>query len=127
MGAIDKRREYTIAKTAELQALLTDSQALIGSVASVCITGSFGRLEASQYSDLDLFIIGRNRKPDSAIDTNTDILESELTHLDEICVKADLIHASRSSDIKDFDADGRYLVHYSTSQLVGMLGTPEDD
>lgn len=127
MGAIDQRRKYTVEKTDEIRRLLSESEALVGEVACVCVTGSYGRLEASRYSDLDLFIVGRNKKTDGTTQGHVRILESELTRLNEICVKADLIATARSIGINDFDADGRYLVHYSVSQLVGMLGRPEDD
>lgn len=127
MGAIDQRRNYTVEKTDEIKRLLGESAGLIGDIACVCVTGSYGRLEASRHSDLDLFIVGKNKKIDDATKSHSRTLESELSRLNEICVKADLIAAARSIGVHDFDADGRYLVHYSVSQLVGMLGRPEDD
>ena len=50
-----------------------------------------------------------------------------LTNLDEICLKAELIHAVRELKFPEFSGDGEYLEHYSVKQLVSSLGTPEDD
>ena len=80
------------------------------------MTGSFGRRETSQYSDLDLFIAGygTSEKPD-------------LSRLDEILVKADLIEATRERGIPEFSGDGAYLKHYTVAELLQSLGTPHDD
>lgn len=86
-------------------------------------TGSFGRGEASRHSDLDLFIVGkRNGKVGSEGKEG-----SLLRRLDEICIKADLIEATRAMKIQEFSGDGRYLTHYSVHELTKTLGTPEDD
>jgi len=64
----------------------------------VYATGSFGRDEASKYSDLDLFIVGRS-----------DGCTRALSKLEEICVKADLIEATQALEIPDFSGDVEYL------------------
>jgi hypothetical protein len=69
---------------------------------------------------LDLFIVGREVDVEGKS-------KRALSHLDEICVKAELIGATRSANIPDFSGDGEYLDHYTIEQLVGGLGTPEDD
>jgi predicted nucleotidyltransferase len=73
----------------------------IGQKACVYATGSFGRGEASKFSDLDLFIVGRGAKN-----------SRELSRLTEICVTADLINVTRQLGIPEFSGDGEYLVHY---------------
>ena len=91
--------------------------------ACVYMTGSFGRGEASKYSDLDLFIVGRgNGKP-----TRDGKPGSELSRLDEICIKADLIEVTRELGIQEFSGDGQWLVHYSVDELIQSLGTQDDD
>lgn len=50
-----------------------------------------------------------------------------LKRLDEICIKADLIEATRELKIPEFSGDGRYLTHYSVHEFTKTLGTPEDD
>jgi hypothetical protein len=75
------------------------------------------------HSDLDLFIVG---KRDGKV--GPDGKEgSLLKRLDEICIEADLIEATRQLRIPDFSGDGRYLVHYSVHDFTKTLGTPEDD
>jgi len=81
------------------------------------MTGSFGRCEASSYSDLDLFILGKSNGGNKSL----------LSRLDGICIMADLIRTNRELKIPEFSGDGRYLVHYSAYDLVTTLGEPEDD
>lgn len=122
MVEISNRRSFTLRKTGELLSHLDAAQRLITGKACVYATGSYGRLEASGSSDLDLFIVGDVSDGDQKASGN-----SLLSHLDEICIKSDLIKATRSVDIKDFDGDGRYLVHYPVSKLTSTLGKSDDD
>lgn len=124
MGQIAERRAYTESRTQELQAALGNAQALLGDKACVYATGSFGRLEASRESDLDLFIVG---KAVPSIADEDKINASQLRRLDEICVKAELIQATRDLEFPDFDGDGKYLAHYSVDELTKTLGKPDDD
>jgi hypothetical protein len=72
---------------------------------------------------LDLFIVGkRDGKP-----ARSGKEGSLLKPLDEICVKADLIEATRELGIPEFSGEGRYLTHYSVHDFTKTLGTPEDD
>ena len=56
MGELDNRREQTERRIIELRAELKDAERLAAGNACVYATGSFGRGEASDFSDLDLFI-----------------------------------------------------------------------
>lgn len=124
MEELENRRADTKKRIAELQDKLKESAEFVAGKACVYATGSFGRREASRYSDLDLFIVGKEEEdPSRGAEAN----KSLLIRLDEICVKADLIKAARQLGIPDFDGDGRYLVHYSVSDFTKTLGTPEDD
>jgi len=117
MGKIlDQRRAETAERIKNLRHELKDAQALCGDRACVYVTGSFGRRETSSHSDLDLFIAGKS-----------DLDRPELSGLDEILIKADLIEATRKLGIRDFSGDGEYLKHYTIRELVDTLGTPEDD
>jgi Nucleotidyltransferase domain len=100
-----------------LQERLRTAEAIVEAKACVYATGSFGRLEASQHSDLDLFIVGKKDGKRGSL----------LKRLDEICLKADLIEVTRELKIPEFSGDGRYLVHYPVHELIKTLGTPEDD
>jgi len=116
MGELLDRRRSTDKRIERLRNQLRQAEKLALGKACVYMTGSFGRGEASQYSDLDIFIAGK--------DTNGIRV---LKRLDEILLKADLIEATRKLNIPDFSGDGEYLQHYSVGQLVKTLGTPEDD
>jgi hypothetical protein len=106
-----------------LAANLSQAASILENKACVYATGSFGRLEASSHSDLDLFIVGLSRDDQDSGQKK----ESRLSRLDEIVVKADLIQAVRNLSIPDFDGDGRYLIHYSVSALTETLGRADDD
>lgn len=123
MREIDRRQAETDQRIRELRAQLSNAELLMSGKACAYATGSFGRREASQYSDLDLFMVGRRN---GHIDSSG-FEGSQLKRLDEICIKADLIGATRTLGIPDFDGDGRYLIHYSVHELTKTLGTPEDD
>lgn len=113
---LDRRRQETGRRLDQLRALLRETEKLCRNKASIYVTGSFGRGEASAYSDLDLFVAGGNRGR-----------KRLLARLDEIRVKAHLIEATRELGIPDFSGDGEYLRHYTVKELVGTLGKPQDD
>ncbi len=120
---IAKRREETAKRLEALGAKLGEAANVAKDRACVYLTGSFGRGEASSHSDLDLFIAGRTTDPLPGQDQR----RRALSRLNEICVKADLIDATRSMGISEFSGDGEYLVHYTVDQLVKTLGHPNDD
>lgn len=123
VGQISDRRSYTEQTVQTLREKLKEAEAIADGKACVYATGSFGRCEASKYSDLDLFIVG---KRDGKL--GRDGKEgSQLKRLDEICIKADLIDVARSLEFPDFSDDGRWLTHYSTHEFTKTLGTPQDD
>lgn len=122
---LNARRSESAERFRSLQASLTTAKELIVGKACIYATGSFGRAEASQHSDLDLFIVGCD---DTAKEPDKDGFPvSQLTNLDEIRVKADLIVTAKELNFPAFSRDGRYLNHYSLSRLVKTLGRPEDD
>lgn len=113
------RKKYSLAKIEELQTTLGEASKLLGDGSSVCMTGSFGRLEAGPHSDLDLFIVSNSGYAHSS--------ELTLSNLDATLVKADLIRAVQRTNLKKFDGDGKYVVHHPSSALIGNLGGAEDD
>ncbi|MGH9742330.1 MAG: nucleotidyltransferase domain-containing protein [Candidatus Acidiferrum sp.] len=123
MSELAERRTRTADRIVELRARLKRAASLASGKACVFATGSFGRQEAGPHSDLDLFILGkRDGNPGTG-----GIEGSRLKRLDEICIKADLIEATRELNIQEFSGDGRYLTHYSVHEFTKTLGTPEDD
>jgi predicted nucleotidyltransferase len=117
VGELADRKLDTVARILKLREQLEEAESIAKTKACVYATGSFGRLEASPHSDLDLFIVGKSD------DNGVNLLK----RLDEICIKADLIEVTRKLDIPEFSGDGRYLVNYSVSELTRTLGTPKDD
>lgn len=110
------RRKQTTERLDELKSHLPETEAYCRGKACIYATGSYGRGESSQFSDLDLFIVGKESEGKRA-----------LGKLDEICMKADLIEATREMKIQEFSGEGQYLVHYSQRELIEALGKPEDD
>lgn len=117
---IEERRAEADHRLSTLKEHLNDATGRIAGKACVYLTGSFARGEATQHSDLDLFIVGRSEKGDGKT-------KRALSRLDEICVKADLITMTRKALVPEFSGDGEYLVHYTIEDLVGALGGPDDD
>lgn len=120
---VDKRRAETKDRLQALREKLGNAAKVARDRACVYVTGSFGRGEASSFSDLDLFIAGRTADPLDGQDQR----RRALSRLDEICVKAELIDATREMKFPEFSGDGEYLVHYTVEQLVKTLGHPNDD
>jgi predicted nucleotidyltransferase len=120
---LSERRAQTAARIEQLRGELKAAEGLAAGKACVYATGSFGRGEASGYSDLDLFIVGKRDGKPGADGKEKSLLK----RLDEICIKADLIEVTRRLGIPEFSGDGRYLVHYSVHEFTKTLGTPEDD
>jgi len=85
---------------------------------NLCVyaTGSFGRLEASLHSDLDLFLF-HNGVHDG----------TRISNIQIVLIKAAIITSCKTLGLPDFDADGQFLdVHYLDNVLT-HLGGPEDD
>ena len=121
MGKIlEDRQTATTHRFEEMRGRLTAAEDRCAGKACVYATGSFGRGEASRFSDLDLFIVGNSTNRNGQD-------ERALSRLDEICVKADLIQVTRELKIPEFSGDGEYLEHYTTQELVKSLGMPYDD
>lgn len=127
MSGIDQRKEYTEQRSTKFVAHLTSADNIVADHTSVIATGSYGRLEASEHSDLDLVIVSK-QKIDTLLSKQDDYPpKSSLSGIDEICLKADLIAAARAIGITKFDADGKFLSHYPIFALTGNIGTSDDD
>ncbi|WP_136653066.1 nucleotidyltransferase domain-containing protein [Paracoccus aeridis] len=86
----------------------------------ICIytTGSFGRGDASSFSDLDVFIVSLEENVTG---------RRLLSGLEEIELLASIVHTNRELRLPNLDGDGNYLrVHSLSDYLVG-LGKPDDD
>jgi hypothetical protein len=128
MSELARRRKYSLDTIVKLRSKFIGAGKFAANKACVYATGSFGRCEASEHSDLDLFIAGRSEKLLRADGSGEDFgRKNLLNHLDEICVQAELIQASRSFGFPEFSGDGRYLDHHSIYEFTSTLGTEKDD
>ena len=86
--------------------------------ADLCIyvTGSFGRLEASEHSDLDLFFI-----------RDDDEDEGQMSRIDKTLMDASLITKCREMGFPEFSGDAEYLEFHHLQQITKNLGGPRDD
>ena len=122
MDELERRRRYTKDTLEQLREKMANAPHYLASNACICVIGSFGRGEASQFSDADAFIVGKSEPVGG-----TGGSRSLLRPLDAICVKAEMVKAVRQLGIRDFDGDGRYLISHHVNELIETLGTPNDD
>jgi predicted nucleotidyltransferase len=123
LDELSDRRSQTKARLKVLREKLKSAEGIAAGKACVYATGSFGRGEASAHSDLDLFIVGKKNGKHGPDGKEGSLLSG----LDDILIKAELIHVTRELGIPEFSGDGRCLVHYSVHDFTKTLGTPEDD
>jgi len=117
---IEDRRAYSDQRFGELIDALANAAKTCEAKACVYATGSFGRREASQYSDVDLFIVSLCDQPGKE-------QKGRLSKLDEILLKADLIRATRKLGFPDFSKGGDYLQHHPANRLIEATGDRNDD
>lgn len=113
---IDARRADTDCRLSALQSGLGRAEEICNGAACVYTTGSVGRLEASEYSDLDLFIADAGDRKDR-----------KLSNLNEILVSAELIRAARENHFPELALGGDLPLVHTAGELVSNLGTRRDD
>lgn len=80
---------------------------------AIYATGSYGRREASQYSDLDLFFVAQGEQP--------------ISKICKTLIDAELIRITREVGLPEFSGDGQYLEIHSLDSMKKHLGTRRDD
>lgn len=83
---------------------------------NLCIytTGSYGRHEASENSDIDLFFLDAEEdKPTS--------------NIDKTLINAEVIKTCRAMRLPEFSKDGGYLTIHNIGDILANLGSPIDD
>ncbi len=120
-GIIAERRASSSERLSQLSKRLTEATTICSHRACVFVTGSFGRGEGGPHSDLDVFIAGRSHRDREGNEVR------ELPRLDEICLKRELIVATRELKFPEFSGDGEYVKLYTIDELVRTTGRPEDD
>ncbi|TPL65179.1 hypothetical protein [Mesorhizobium sp. B2-3-15] len=117
MGAIDDRKEYSLRRMGDLKQALLGARKITGTKACVFASGSFGRLEASEHSDLDPCIVALSTRKKG----------SKLSLLQEIRLKSEIILAVERLGLKEIDGDGKYIGQFTDRSLVDEIGSPIDD
>lgn len=82
----------------------------------IYVTGSFGRLEASRHSDLDLFFVHKGSANSNAV-----------PRIRKTLLDADLIRAAQRLHFPEFSNDGEYLTVHYLDDIRDALGGPDDD
>lgn len=115
---IGERQVYSRERLAELRTKIGSLEEL-KNCPNLCIyvTGSYARLEATRFSDLDLFLINKG----SAGQTNS------VTNIQEILLIGDVIRVARQLGFPDFSGDGRYIQVLYLDEIRNTLGGPTDD
>lgn len=111
------RRAESDARLRRVQDRLRPIEPLLGNFATVYVTGSYGRGEASAHSDLDVFILT------DVDDTGT----PKLRDLETIRLQAALIEAVAAEKLPEFSGDGKFLERHSIKAMIDNLGRPADD
>ncbi len=114
---VERRRERSRERLDGLREKVGSFQELDETVGlCIYVTGSYGREEASEHSDLDLLFVHEGDRE-----------EAGLTSLRETLIQADLIRLNREAGFPEFSGDGRYLQTHALGDMVGKLGGSEDD
>ena len=114
---IGTRQQWSQAKLDNLKEAVSDLPE-VTKHPDLCIyvTGSFGRLEASEHSDLDLFFINRIN-PDDA----------PMSRIHKTLMEASLITKCAELGFPEFSGDGEYLEIHSLQDMLANLGGRKDD
>lgn len=112
---INHKAEYSLARLNAFKGILSSSFELKKQKDyCIYITGSYGRLEASEYSDLDLFFLSNNEV-------------SKPSKISKILIDADIINACRNMNLPEFSGDGEYLEVHNIEDIHNELGSRKDD
>jgi predicted nucleotidyltransferase len=83
---------------------------------AIYVTGSYGRLEASEFSDLDIFFIAAGSRD-----------RDGLSHVEKTLLDAAIIRCARGLRFPEFTKGGVYLQVHHIGDVLKVLGTPNDD
>ncbi|MGI9337470.1 MAG: hypothetical protein ACR2P4_03040 [Gammaproteobacteria bacterium] len=114
---LDERKQHSGQKLGKLEDAVGQI-AVLNKLHRLCIyvTGSYGRLEAHDKSDIDLFFLHAGTRQSNRI-----------AKLDEVPLYAALIEGVRDLGFPPFSNDGEYLkVHYLGDLLAEMGGRGDD-
>ncbi len=114
LNAYVDNKKFSEDKIKELQNAIKKIPELKNNELCIFVTGSYGRLEASKHSDIDLFFL----------DTNKD---NPTSNIDLVLINAEIIKLCRSLNLPEFSKDGLYLKTHCLEKIKENLGSPADD
>ncbi len=110
------RMDYATGRINKLKVAVNKNVSPNGNDVCVYITGSHGRKEAHESSDLDLFFIREGSQEHNGV-----------SRVDKALFDASLIKTARKLKFPEFTKGGAYLdIHY-LDDILDVLGSPEDD
>jgi hypothetical protein len=113
-SVFENREEYSVQRLDELRMALRATNDAEPAGACLYVTGSYGRLEATEHSDLDLFIVDGVRT-------------APLGRIKSWLMRADIVRVARELNFAEFTGDARYLEAHTLPEMVKHIGGPEDD
>ena len=115
---IADRRKYSVKQLDQLIDRIKDSK-ILERLPNLCIyaTGSYGRLEASQHSDIDLFFINKGSSEGAG----------SIGRINKTLLDAELIKTVDELGYPAFSNDGEYLTVHYLEDVKRTLGSREDD
>ncbi len=105
---------YSRLRLKEISNRVKDIPQLKDNFLCIYTTGSYGRNEASENSDLDLFFLDSNE-------------EKFTSNIDKTLINADVIKICRLMGFPEFSKDGGYLTIHNIGEIKNELGSPNDD
>lgn len=112
-NTLEGRRSYSVGRLAKFSAEVARLESYRTTEGiSIYSTGSFGRLEASEHSDLDVFFITEGEPP---------------SRLAKTLLDADIIRLMERFGFPEPSGDGEYLTVHSLEEMQQHLGGPSDD
>lgn len=117
MPVLKARSEYSKERIGQLKDKVREiSELVLAPKLCIYVTGSYGRFEASQHSDLDLFFIYKGSEEEAGI-----------PRVNKTLIDASLIKLCQKLGFREFTGGGRYLdIHY-LGDIQRVLGSPADD
>lgn len=114
---LNNRQSYSSARLSDLRSSLLKREHVANFEGLVIYTtGSYGRLEASQYSDIDLFFMMTKARG-----------ELDELRVPEIRMLSDVIGVSDTMGFPKFSNDGEFLRLLFQDEMLGDLGGRTDD
>jgi hypothetical protein len=112
---ITEKQDYSTRRLSNFKEELNKSDEL-KKTKDLCIytTGSYGRLEACEFSDIDLFFL---HGPE----------DQKFSKIHKTLIDADIINITRRMAFPEFSGDGEYLEIHNINHIHKELGSRKDD